>query len=363
VITGTTPINNITWANTGAGNPESSVYGYFFLSRTAPQLKNVEADKIQFSSKVISTNRLNFKVNATDLTWFRDLKVEVISQTETDYPDTAGLITYPNGTYLYSGGTANTTGVWEPEVSIQFPTSLDDGMYNITFTVTNIAGRENRISRTITLDNTAPTGSVDTPQTMNVGDYSTAYYPAGVTGPGTTIYGGEERAVLSGITDDTGANGSASGVAEIWYHLGYLGTALNNISTNDSLAFPTEASIISAQAGITGLTNLVDGRDLGGTANNASFDAAARSLTTAWFKYDPAEEYHRPHGVESVGNDKINWELVVRRTADTEIANYAKANFTLKTGSGTRYNNANGAWMVKQIDPAALPSAARKTGL
>jgi hypothetical protein len=355
-------INNTvnTWVNNANGNPATSDYGYFFLSRTPPTLTNVDSDKIQFSSKVISDNILKFKVNATDATWFQKLEVKVEPQMGGTYSETIG---YPSPNYLYYGPAGATTGVWEPELSIRFPTTLPDGMYKITFTLTNIAGIQNTTSRTITLDNTAPEGTVESPQIMNVGSaYLNAYpYPAGVSaGPGTTIYGGEASAILGGTTDDKGANGSASGVAEIWYHLGYVGNAANNSANNAALIFPTEATVRGN--GVTGLT-LIGGNDLGGAANNARFDVAANSLTTQWFKYESG--FPTPHGVDPlVGDvDKINWELVIKRTANTEIANYAKGNFTLKTGSTTRYNNANGAWMVKQIDSATLPSAIRKNGL
>jgi hypothetical protein len=351
------------WENVGDGNPGDSRYAYFFLSRTPPNISHVDENKTSFSSRVINGNRLEFAINAVDPTWFEKLDITVESQnTTTPYTTVIPSVILNTGNPLTNSYGNVTTG-WGRTVNIEFPTTLKDGSYRIKFTVTNLAGRTSEKSRNITLDNTPPIGTVAMPQTVNAAWSKTTYtYPPHVAGItiGETLYGGEDEAIINGTTDDKGDNGSASGVAEIWYHLGYVGTAANN-EPNGPLAFPTETTVRSD--GVTGLT-LIGGNDLGGSANNARFDAAARDLTTAWFKYDPSAIYPVPHGVASHGTDLINWEFIVKKNI-SEIANYAKANFTLKTGSATRYNNAAGAWMVKKINPAAtsIPATVSKNGL
>jgi hypothetical protein len=378
--------NKGNWNNTGAtagdGNPGDSRYAYFFLSRDPPDISHVDEDKTSFSSRVINGNTLGFAITAKDPTWFERLDVEVKRVNASNYP--TALV--PPAVRLNTGSTTNSYGDvadgWTQTVNIQFPVSganaLQDGSYDIYFTVTNLAGRPSEKKRTITLDNTAPKGVVATPQTINSAWPTTGTnavtYPPHVAGIaiGETLYGGEDQAVINGTTEDKGDNGSASNVAEIWYHLGYVGTQANNEYTNNALAFPTEATVRGN--GVTGLT-LIGGNDLGGTANNARFDAAARDLTTAWFKYDPktygsgtAQDpswtYPRPYGVDLHGADLISWEFIVKKGIG-EIASYAKPNFTLKTGSSIRYNPATGSgqWMVKKINPSLVPTTVRKNGL
>jgi hypothetical protein len=353
--------DKVKWEDVGDGNPGTSLYGYFFLARKSPDITHGKEEQTTFSSRVIPNNQLSFDITATDLNWFQKLDVKVVSRTGTPYTSTIPSVTLNTAATNAYGDVA--VG-WERSVSIPFPVSLQDGRYEITFTVTDLAGRSSEKTRTITLDNTAPIGTIERPQNVNLG---TSTYPPHVAQVpvSATLYGGEATAEIGGTTDDKGANGSASGVAHIWYHLGYVAKTANNEYTNNDLAFPTEATLRTT---VAGTVTIIDGSDRGGDDNNKLFDDAAKDVTTAWFKYEAG--YDTPYGVVPLpvtGNiDKINWGFIVEKSLG-EIANYAKKDFKIKDGAAaTVYNletGGNRSWMVKKINPSLVPTTLRKNGL
>jgi hypothetical protein len=360
--------NSGNWNNTGAtagnGNPITSDYGYFFLSRGQPQISSNDTQS-QFSSRVINGNELEFSITAKDPNWFEQLTAKV----DSPYPSSITMPVITGQTYDKDGN-----GEWTAKIKILFnpntgTTYCADGAYRITFTVTNMAGSSATTIRTIYLDNTPPNGAPVTPRTANLGTVAGNAYPpyaAGIS-VGEIINGGFD-ATINGTNEDRGA--SASGVKEVWYHLGYVGTAADS----STLAFPTEDTIRNATefADFSKLVT-IGGKDLGNTiisgdivydTNNKIFDAAAKDMNTAWFKYDPDTSYPVPHGVAKHGSDPFSWELIIEKSEDglKDFARYAKSGFELK-GTSTTYNNANGRWMVKAVPQAQIPQAMRKPGV
>ncbi|MDR0456522.1 MAG: hypothetical protein LBH20_07575 [Treponema sp.] len=312
------------WTNADDGNPAVSNYVYFFYAADDITLNNAGSTDQYFSSKKNAPGyNLPFTVAAASLNSFDRLEVAV--------SPTGGTVGSSPvvGTPPVNTGFNNTT--WNPSVNITFnPAACKDGTYNIIFTVYDLAGSYKSVSRTIILDNKDPAGRIDDPR----------FIAAIANHPGSpyqyaseTIYGGDDY-TIKGITDDTGDNGSASGVKSLWYHLGYLGTG-----TDSNLTFPTEAQISDSYA----------------TATAAN----------AWFEYAANKDV--PHGFTSMPTNPAdvnlrNWELEIKHIANTsDIKDY--------TGPlsmyGTSYNPSSGTgrWLVQKIDESKIPLAYQKSGL
>ncbi|MCL2761687.1 MAG: Ig-like domain repeat protein [Treponema sp.] len=299
------------WTTGNDGNADYSDYYYFFYAVNAPVLDLDDTSNRNFSSRV-SNGKLAFAGTATSNNSFDKLVVSVsfggVERSEQTIP-------WPEASY---GDT------WDWAAEIDFPTSWSDGNYKISFTITDLAGGKQTRDRTITLDNTLPTGRVEWPRQEQV------------------IFGGEDFEI-SGVTEDTGVSGSASGVAGIWYHLGYLG-AIGDVGAS----IPSQTQVINAALG--------SGTDAGGTANNDAFDAAAERNDNNWFKYAYATSGTAggllPPGFADIpaNPDLLSWTLATVATParDGGLVYYTKPGAVLKTG-GTSYNNGGGVWITQKV--------------
>jgi hypothetical protein len=347
------------WADTGNGNPEvgTSTYVYFFLSRSNPTLVHVDESTQKFSSRIRGAPyNLPFAVRATDANyWFESMVVTV------EPVNTASATTERTITGLRTG-----TDPWAESVNIPFalPTyngttltgGYPDGAYTLTFTVTNLAGRSTNITRTITLDNTSPSAQIDEPrfignvaqhnaegQVVNNGNNILYRYAS------DTMFGGDPF-TIKGTAADTGDRGSASGVSQIWYHLGYLDNNANIYTINGNTVtttFPTEAQIRATVLG-AGVTD--------NNTSNAAFDTAATANGNAWFKYDTAPVYPKPtnFSLPTGALDPYNWVLNV-----SDIKGYESA-ITMK---GIAFNAGGTRYMAKPISETQIPMSLRKGGI
>ena len=303
------------WAATANGNPKESPWLYFFYSFIPPDIENDPGARI-FSS-AIHSDHMELDVKVTDANRFDTLavKVEAISVTAPTINLTPPV-----------DGKGEKSGIWEPTVSIPFipVASYPDGNYRITFTAANMAGRTTSITRNITLDNQKPSGKVDEPRFIgeiyNVDNASELLYKYA----GETKYGGESL-TISGTTDDV------SGVAELWFHLGY---GYNNMT---STSFP-------------------DPEVLG-----AYFVNGVPNANSAWFKYQdgtvPLPNFN-PIPTNS-GDYPYTWSLTMNSTAITAYA----LPITVKGTPYKAYDSASGPWMIQKIDDTKIPTILRKDGL
>lgn len=298
------------------GNPAGTSYVYFFISTANPAISISGLPGITKGGAQTAT------ITVTDPNLFNNLAFPAVTNVTfgSDSPVTLPRVGTPAQTQ---------------NVTVNFPTATaNDGNYTITFTVTNLAGRPNSASRTVTVDNTPPTATIEEPRFIGAissgGNVIYAY-------PSDTLIGGE-RATISGTSRDDGSN--ASGVKSIWYHLGYVGTGS---SSNDSnLKFPTPQQI----------------------ADEWNDNPTLRG--SGWFEYKGATV---PPGFAAVPGTATlqDWILTTLQAGDTGynaafggIEGYAKPNITVGTQT---YNSASGRWMTQEIDEDKLSQNLQRGGL
>jgi len=350
-------------AKDSAGNEDTSVHAYFFLDNTVPELAHVDSENF-WSSRMRKDNLLPFKIDIEDANGVEEMRVTV-AKANTTAVNVHGKDGALPDQQKAAAFTAN-GGKWRGEVNLRFtPGSLDgdpehglpDGAYVVTFEVTDLAGNTASANRTFTLDNRPPTAEITNPRFVGQLRYYTSdgttldpsrpgiqhYYA------GETIYGGgTEDIIIRGTTEDVGSYGSASGVAGIWYRLGY--------GAHTTLPLPADIEAWAlADAGIIA--------DNGALSNNA-FDAAAGSAGNLWFKYTH-DGYGVPPGFNAItSTDLYNWALNAGsgNQEPVSLVSYAmKPDLNVK---GTHYNNDSNGWLARpNIDENALPSLHKKNGL
>jgi len=330
------------WTGTVDGNPiADSSYYYFFYAPGNPAITfSDDADPKTLYSAKVSNGTLRFAGTATrpattvqNGNGYQKLEVKI---ERSGSPDSTmrvdGLTSAPwNGT----------AGTWNWAANLTFlTTSVGDGTYKLTFTVTDWAGNTASKSRSITVDNTPPSGVFTAPELMPAAETGKdARYANG----SETFYGGE-NSVIQGNADDT------NGLAGIWYHLGYVASAA---SATDMLTLPTKQDVIRT---ITQLASATD--DLGGDTNNGYFDAAASATgatSRAWFKYDPAATQQPLYFklLNTADNSNLfNWKLEIPFNADGNghslSLDYARP-ITLKNRN---YNAASGLRLAQKLNEA-----------
>ena len=304
-----TTIPSTGWtATTHDGNPAASDFAYFFVDRNNPTL-TAPASFTASTRYLTNFDRTFTPIVAGDANMFESMVVYV----ERLGNATTGIIPGANANNDATSANAITvanpkqsgTGNWTASQTLRFTprevinglgnatNGVPDGSYRIVFEVTDLAGKKSKdASCIITIDNTPPTGSIDQPASSKTsGEY---------------MYGGEGL-TIEGKADDTGPDGSASGLsinatAGIWYRVGFgtqdaasLTTLLNMPTT--TAAQKTARSVAINQWAIAG-GSLGTGRSLGtgvtfdnGSGNNTTFNNASQSVTSGagtgslWFKY------------------------------------------------------------------------------
>jgi len=339
-----------------AASPSSSSYAYFFIDSKPPDL-DFNLLKTHYSSRYSTTGTdygITFTVQAKDTNMFEKIVVSVdpLNTSGENLPD-PDTISYPGTEWTGPDGsdkyTVNSTLAFTP---YDLPNGLPDGAYRIVFEVTDLAGKTTRTPRTITLDNTSPTAEIEEPM----------LYPP-VAGHIFASHGdikiGGEPFKIKGTTGDLSANGSASGPAGIWYHIGY----------GKKETLPTEAT---SQA----IMNWVLDADvefvLEEDGSNDAFEAAAKKGTTGslWFKYTPTPptpaigDYHVPTGFDDIASTEVKtWEL---NALNTVAAGYAIGNITINDWEYINGETADGSkpqYLARRIDESILPLNMRRSGL
>jgi hypothetical protein len=417
------------WAAGNNGNPAYSPYAYFFIDRAPPLLENPSSATATVSSRYITATNtpyrprygLEFKVTASDANGFEKMVVTVerINTTggtlpngnSTTIPGSSNPLTilYPtpaaqtgtwtnngDGTYTVSAMLAFTpkneipaTGSGNQAIPATGSDSsgLPDGAYRIVFTATDLAGKTARETRTITLDNRAPTGVIEEPRF--VGGDITQHDENGEVTPRVVIHRfasatdvkiGGENFVITGSTDDIGDNGSASGPAGIWYRIGYGTQAKDSLPevTSTMTAAQRSAAImrwaVNNGSGLTGVTADT------GAAFNKNFDDASKSTNgSLWFKYkvtgDSVTEtypdgatstnvYDRPTNFADIMTaDLYKWLLNASATGANSVATtYAVGTVAMR---GSTYTNgaAGTRYLARAINENELQLGLRRGGL
>jgi hypothetical protein len=379
-------------ATTDNGNPAASHYVYFFIDTKAPVL-TAPANNEPFSSRYLPNHQVTFSVNATDPNYFENMVVSVerINTTGGTLPGNVTLTGIRSG--ASNTWTANAIMAFTPREVIpgsgsrpatgNATTGLPDGSYRIVFTATDLAGKVFRDTRTITLDNRAPTGAITEPRFRGEFTYNTTTYRFG-----SDIKTGGEPFAITGTADDLGENGSATGPKEIWYRIGYGTKDALPVLTEDALNTNSpdpaiKAAAINARSAQIAAWIIGSGDGLPttltydrGSASNDVFEIAAKKTPgSLWFKYaqtgDAPALYDMPTHFrysETVANipanpDPYTWSMIAGMTGTASVAeNYAVGGVSFRGrpfSDGANTTNNVTQYLARVIPTANLPADLR----
>ncbi|MCL1836052.1 MAG: hypothetical protein FWG46_00735 [Treponema sp.] len=188
------------WDATGNGNPVYSDYVYFYYDRNNPA---VSFDVDQFISSANSGGELVFPVTITDQNRFRTIQAELTlpGNVVREFTITADPV-YPKEVDK------------EREVRFTVPNGVEDGLCRVKVTVFDMAGRWGEATRSFTLDNTPPVVTIDTPRRNDIRD-------PGYEWGGEKIDGGQDNQIRGSAADRSETH-SESGIASMWYHIGFV---------------------------------------------------------------------------------------------------------------------------------------------
>jgi len=336
---------------TDNGNPVVSQFVYFFVDRDNPifelpldetvssrykteygvEFEFTVQDNNMFESMVATVERINTTKGAAPV-------VQQVSTTKRSgtgaWTNTATILFIPREVIPAAGGLSATGNAGTSDIT----GGVEDGAYRVVFTAIDLAGKQTRSTRTITLDNKAPSAKINEPRLVDGQVFA------------SEVKIGGEAFPIAGETSDTGDNGSASMPAGIWYRIGY-GTqnaaSLQTLLTAVAAAgvTPAQRSALIAQwavnsgSGLTGVTT-----DTGATYNG-NFDIAAQEKTgSLWFKYTTETGYDVPTGFDAIASsDLYRWSLnAAKGTLVSSVArNYALGDVSLRTQDYT-FVNTNG---------------------
>jgi hypothetical protein len=219
------------WSGTDVGNPVYSSYVYFYYDRGVPSL---EFDPMEmYYSSAITNNQLVFRGTASDPNRVRSLSVSVLGSNNN--PVNSSLSGHPATLSWDSNRNLHT---WEVTLPMN---NVNSGNYNLSIAAADYTGKANTNVTPLRLDNKVPEGGITTPAkaTTNIPGYPDA---------SRVVMGGEEYKI-TGWSDDTSTNNSESGMAGIWYHLGFLDGSTtwpdvnairNSVNKYDSIAGPLD---------------------------------------------------------------------------------------------------------------------------
>ena len=307
---GTNPV----WSGTDVGNPVYSSYVYFYYDRGVPSL---EFDPMEmYYSSAITNNQLVFTGTASDPNRVRSLSVSVLGSNNN--PVNSSLSGHPATLSWDSNRNLHT---WEVTLPMN---NVNSGNYNLSIAAADYTGKANTNVTPLRLDNKVPEGGITTPAkaTTNIPGYPDA---------SRVVMGGEEYKI-TGWSDDTSTNNSESGMAGIWYHLGFL---------DGSTAWPDENAIRNS-------VNKYDSMAAPSANPHRLFDyAASYSSTTsndangnAWFKLGGLEA---PPDC-SIEGHVFSWTITVGPPSDG-----LKAFTKLIEIKGRQYNNNGQFNMVSDV--------------
>ena len=317
---GTDPV----WLSTDIGNPAYSNYVYFFYDRKNPELMPNEGPSHWSSERY--GGKLEFTGTAKDDNRLRSITATVY-QSGIDVSSSSAANRIFTVTPLELAAENAAQWDWTLEISVNpgtRPTGgmyTNDGLYTVEFKAIDLAGREATTRRAFFLDNTPPLTSVLSPALRTP-------QPAGQNNASVDVSGGQGY-VISGSNEDTSGNSSESGVAAMWYHLGYLDGMQGAAAT-----LPTESALIESVIGA-------------GKKDSAKYDAAFDALAgeangNAWFKYESGSPL--PTGFEISNFNTLNWNMKVPyRDPVTNVPGGLKQYAGPITVKGRQYNASTSA--------------------
>jgi hypothetical protein len=302
---------------TDNGNPAFSPFVYFFIDGQNPSVDDT-ATKIAYTGNSLLLD----EIIAADANGFDHLTVTINKSGSTTALQTQ--------TVPWTPGDNGGSRTWTPSVTLALTpnATFTDGSYEIKYTVWDITGKQGSHSRTITLDNSPPSAVINDPAHKTVSGFNFA---------SETVWGGQPFAI-TGTTDDTGS--AASGVAGVWYRIGY--------GANTALPANTQAAIATWAAD--------------GNVEDEDFDTASQGAAgSLWFKYTNESGYDTPHGM-SIPNKpalpaKINlysWALAATLDVPEDYA-VTKTGITMRGVTYTRgHNDEETAYLAR---PVTMPQA------
>ena len=207
----------------------------------------------------------------------------------------------------------------------------------------DMAGRRVVMRRTFTVDNSPPVGSVTEPasrRTLIAGDEYSYPLASAVTDFRTkadeyrysTVVTGGKEGVMAGSFDDPGKD--SSGIAGVWFHLGYLPDGAIPAETWFG-NFPTEEMVKDTIV------------RQGAETENDALDRMAGEAGNAWFKLDSA--YPQPAGIVFTNPDPYGWRFTITDDEITHSGGYKQfvGPITLKNlPSAPKYNDANADYVL-----------------
>ena len=310
-----------TYAAGRPGNPKVSDYVYFFYDSGDPDV-TFDPEVAPYYSARLNNGILTFTGTAKDPNRLRRVAVTVTVNRATSGSGPISTTWDVTNPHIAEDGQS-----WELHLEVPYlldtldtanpPANQDyvlDGNYRLEFTATDMAGNAAVIYSPFTLDSTRPSGVVEEPALENP-------LPAGYPYASVKMLGGVSGYAISGRTEDVDPsnNKTESGVAEVWYHLGFI--------DNDA-TWPTPQKLWAA-AGVSGI-------DSGNTDNNALFNTAAGTNTTAWFKLEQSAA--TPPGFNATSTSIFDWRFGIGGTDDPHdgLKSYAVSDgIQLKTGGPT----------------------------
>ena len=312
------------WTITGDGNPTESGYVYFFYDRTDPTI-NSEAVTQFYSSRVHGGDFI-FNVGAEDNNRIREFRVEIRNP---ELP--VGSQAIASEEYTVSGA-----GLNDPlprALARSFSLNISgapDGHYNLVVESKDMAGRMDTETLPFTLDNTLPTGKIETPLPNN-NALVLAAYPNG-----SAIVEGGQETVIDGWTNDTDPSGkyAESGMKSMWFHFGFLETAPET--------WPTRGQIEQSVLNNATLTD-------SGLYDNL-FDTAAAGGGNAWFKLGGTPQ---PPAMTITGSI-YDWKMSMPASSGG-IKAYAEQ-IEIK---GRQYNDGSNRRLVNPAPDAGRPGVVR----
>ena len=332
------------WTSTDNGNPAYSPYAFFFIDRGNPELEHVDAAQTAYSSRSKPNYEIPFSIDATDPNGFDRLEVTVNYSGDREHPFISKT---GNDAVKWSFAADTGARTWRATANLKFtPEELTggiaDGSFEINFTVWDLAGKSRSASRTITLDNRAPTAIIDEPALVPEFTHNGITYRFA-----SDIMWGGEAFDIKGTADDRGPGGSASGVADIWYRIGY-GTSSATLPANTQTAIRDWA---------------LTGTGLDANSDNAAFDTASQTSTTSgslWFKYAAGSDL--PPGFTTPPTyDPYGWVIPAGNTVASDYAigkNKGAGNDHTVNIRGTVYTEGqNGtSYLARRVPAANLPN-------
>ena len=334
---------------TGRGNPAVSEYVYFFYDLGGPSgLDPLFVDPQDpgnpkplerfYSSRMRSENGiLSFTVTVEDLN--RIANVTLVANNAAGLEASSARV-YPVGTPAPNVQPDETqTFVLNLPMAWQGAGAVPDGVYSLEFTATDMAGRSSTVKRSITLDNTSP----ETATALSRLPLNSVYEPslhspsiAKFPDASNVVVGGSTK-WIRGTTGDTSANRSESGIAEVWYHLGFIDGAAASYNPGADNAVGTAGDVLLGILPKAGelADKAIGAYDRGvaydSAVYNDRFNALAADPDSAWFKLGSATQ---PKFFYVDSSNIYNWSMEIRNELFDNEFNLDSSSLPINEWSG-----------------------------